>query len=151
MSVVHIVMIVMSSNSTVTTLGLPTLLLIAGLVRDRFYQLSNKLYFFLILLISSWTDKKQRRGSTALTLFLSLILFPLVLAIMVAAAVLSAPLLPLFTLPVFFIGFPRPQRFWPEAVGASANVCADTVYYRQLAPMLAHSLRKGFASGSLGE
>lgn len=151
MSVVHIVMIVMSSNSTVATLGLPTLLLIAGLVRDRFCQLCNKLYFFLLLLISSWTDKKQRRGSTALTLFLSFLLFPLVLAVMVVAAALSAPLLPLFTLPVFFIGFPRPQRFWPEAVGASANVCADTVYYRQLAPMLARSLRRGFASGSLGE
>ena len=150
-SVIHIVMTTMSSNSTVTTLGVPTLLLIAGVVRDRWYQVCNKLYFVFTLLISSWTDKKQRRGSTAVTLFLSLLFFPVVFAVIAAAAALSAPLLPLFTLPVFFIAFPRPQRFWPEAVGASANVCADTVYYRQLAPMLAQSLRKGFSSGSLGE
>ncbi|XP_076463773.1 pecanex-like protein 4 [Babylonia areolata] len=151
MSVVHIVVTVMSSNSTVRELGVPTLLLIAGLVRDRFFQLCNKLYFVCTLLLTSWMDKKQRRGSTAPTLFLSLVFFPLVFAIVAAAAVLSAPLLPIFTLPIFFIAFPRPQRFWPEKVGSSANVCADTVYYRQLAPVLAQSLRKGFAAGSLGE
>nr|KAG5714579.1 hypothetical protein BaRGS_007025 [Batillaria attramentaria] len=120
MSVVHVILITMSSNSTIQTLGAPTLLLITGLARDRVYQLSNKLYFFLALLLSSWRDKKQRRASTAPTLLLSLI---------------SSP----------------PQRFWPEAVGASANSCADTVYYRQLAPMLARALKTGFASGSPGE
>ncbi|KAK7104932.1 pecanex-like protein 4 [Littorina saxatilis] len=150
-SVVHVVVTVMGDNSTVQWLGVPTLLLMAGVVRDRGAQLANKLYLFLALLVSSWTDKKQRRGSTALTLFLSLVLFPLVLVVMITAALLSAPLLPLFTLPVFFIAFPRPQRFWPEPVGASANVCGDTVYYRQLAPMLATSLRASFAAGSLGE
>lgn len=152
-SVVHILLVIMSSNTTVTaTLRLPILLLITGLMRDRAFQLANKLFFFLTLLISSLLDKKQQRGSaTTLTLFLSLIFFPVILAIMAAAAALSAPLLPLFTLPIFFVAFPRPQRFWPEPVGSSANVCPDTVYYRQLAPMLARSLQKGFACGSLGK
>lgn len=152
MSVVHIIVTTMPANATMNvTLGLPILLLIASLVRDRAFQLANKLFFFFTLLLSSWTDKKQRRGSTIPTIVLSLFLFPLVAVVTATAAALSAPLLPLFTLPIFFVAFPRPQRFWPEPVGASANACPDTVYYRQLAPMLSRSLRTGFATGSLGE
>ena len=138
-------------NGTITSWGVPLLLLVAGLCRDRFYQLLNKLYFLTVLLATSWTDKKQRLAITATIIFLSLLFFPLVFAVIVAAAVLSAPLLPLFTLPLFFIGFPRPQKFWPEGVGASANVCADSVYYKQFAPQFAKSLRTAFANGSLGE
>ena len=36
-------------------------------------------------------------------------------------------------------------------MGASANVCADSVYYKQFAPQFAKSLRTAFANGSLGE
>ncbi len=83
--------------------------------------------------------------------FVNVMLFPLVLAVVVIAAALGAPLLPLFTLPVFLFGFPRPQRSWPEPVGSSANICPDTVYYRQLAPQLAHALRNAYAMGTLGK
>ncbi|XP_041352688.1 pecanex-like protein 4 [Gigantopelta aegis] len=150
-SIVHIVVIALPGNSIISTWGIPLLLLITGLCRDRFYQLLNKLYFFIVLLITSWTDKKQRLGMTATLIFLSLLFFPVVFAVITVAAILSAPLLPLFTLPLFFIGFPRPQKFWPEGVGASANVCSDSVYYKQFAPQFARSLRTAFANGSLGE
>ncbi|XP_046577291.1 pecanex-like protein 4 [Haliotis rubra] len=149
MSVLHI--FTLASSATVTSLGAPLLLLIIGLARDRLFQLMNKLYFFFVLISTSWLDKKQRRGSTAIVIFLSLIFFPIILAILGAAAALSAPLLPLFTLPLFFIGFPRPQKFWAEAVGGSANVCTDTVYYRQFTPQFARGLKAAFANGSLGE
>lgn len=148
---VHILLFTTSSDSSVHKLGTPLLLLIAGLVRDRLYQFCNKLYFVFAMLITSWQDRKQRRRSTIFILFISAIFFPIILSVMAAAAVLSAPLLPLFTLPVFFIAFPRLQRFWPEAVGASANICSDTVYYRQFAPAFAQALRRGFANGSLGK
>jgi hypothetical protein len=67
------------------------------------------------------------------------------------ATLISAPLLSLFTLPLFFIGFPRPNKFWPEAVGASANSNSDSVFYMQVAPKLSQTLRAAFADGSLGE
>ncbi|XP_060062887.1 pecanex-like protein 4 [Ylistrum balloti] len=151
LSITHLILVTLSTNSTVAEFGLPILSLIIGLCRDRFFQFLNKLYFCVSLLISSWTDKKQRRGSTAVIIFLSIILFPVVLGIILVATALSAPLLPLFTLPIFFITFPRPSKFWPEAVGASANVCADSMFYRQFAPKFAEVLRTAFADGSLGE
>jgi hypothetical protein len=81
----------------------------------------------------------------------SIFLYPLILALTLIATALSAPLLPLFTLPVFFIGFPRPLRCWPGEVGASASICPDTIFYRHMAPELAKALRTAFGNGGLGE
>ena len=126
-------------------------LLLISLLRDRAEQLLHKLYLYVMLLVTSWADKKQRRSSTVPTIVVNVLLLPVALSVVVLASVLSAPLLPLFTLPVFFVGYPRPLRGWPGAVGASANTCADTVYYRHLAPQLAKALREAAANGSIGE
>lgn len=80
----------------------------------------------------------------------SVFLFPLVFSMVSLASILSAPLLPLFTLPLFVMGFPRPNKFWPEEVGASANVNPDTMFYKQLTPVLSGALRTAFADGRLG-
>ncbi|ESP02796.1 hypothetical protein LOTGIDRAFT_110843 [Lottia gigantea] len=152
MSALHLIYVTLgSTNTTLLTLSIPVLLLIIGLCRDRLFQITNKLFFFFSLLFSSWLDKKQRRKSTAFVIFVSFLFFPVVLVILFAASILSSPLLPLFTLPIFFIAFPRPSRFWPESVGASANVCGDSVYYKQFAPVFAKAIRKAFADGSLGK
>ena len=98
----------------------------------------------------SWRDKKQRHGSLVPITIVSAILFPVVLSVILVASAASAPLLPLFTLPLFIVGFPRSIRTWPSAVGSSANVCDDTVYYKHMAPQLAKALSKAFANGSLG-
>lgn len=150
LSVVHLVMVTMDTNTTVVQWGVPILALLAGLCRDRLHQFSNKIFFFVTLLISSWTDKKQRRGSTVPIIVLSILLFPLILAVIAIASALSVPLLPVFTLPVVFFSFTRPLRSWPEEVGASANVCPDTNFYRQLVPELSRAFSSGFANGSLG-
>lgn len=141
----------MTTDTTVTQLGVPILAMIVGICRDRFYQFCNKVYFCVTLMISSWTDKKQRRGSTIPIIVVSCILFPLVLAVIAIASALSLPLLPLFTLPLFMFSFPRPLRSWPEEVGASANSCPDTNFYKQLAPELSKAMSSAFATGSLGE
>ena len=144
-------MVTGTSNSVVTSLGIPILAMIVGLCRDRLYQFFNKTYFFFAVLISSWSDKKQRRGSTIPTIIVSLILLPLILAFIALASAISVPLLPLFTLPLFFISFPRPLRSWPEPVGASANSCPDTNFYRQLSPELSKAFSTAFSDGSLGK
>lgn len=132
-------------------LDFPVLLLVVSFGRDRFFQVANKLFFWLAVLVASWTDKKQRRSSTAPIIALNVVLFPAVITIVLAASMLSAPLLCVFTLPVFFIGFPRLGKFWAEDVGASASTCPDTLYYRQLSSEIALALRSAFANGSLGE
>ncbi|KAM5129508.1 pecanex-like protein 4 isoform 1-T2 [Mantella aurantiaca] len=125
-------------------------LLLVAVIRDRLYQLISKLQFAITVLLTSWTEKKQRRKSTSSLITINIIFFPLVLTFIIMSALLSSPLLALFTLPVFLVGFPRPIRSWPGAVGAAACVCSDTVYYQQMVPGFASALQSAFASGSLG-
>ncbi|XP_015487379.1 pecanex-like protein 4 isoform X1 [Parus major] len=125
-------------------------LLLVGLLRDRLFQFLSKLHFAIAILLTSWTEKKQRRRSSAALIALNVAFFPVLLALVAVSALLSSPLLPLFTLPVFLVGFPRPLRSWPGPVGGSACVCSDTVYYRQLVPSLAAALQSALAAGGLG-
>ncbi|NWV59042.1 PCX4 protein, partial [Malurus elegans] len=125
-------------------------LLLVGLLRDRLFQFLSKLHFAIAILLTSWTEKKQRRKSTATLIALNVAFFPVLLALVAVSALLSSPLLPLFTLPVFLVGFPRPLRSWPGPVGGTACVCSDTVYYRQLVPSLAGALQAALAAGGLG-
>ncbi|NWR04846.1 PCX4 protein, partial [Paradoxornis webbianus] len=125
-------------------------LLLVGLLRDRLFQFLSKLHFAIAILLTSWTEKKQRRRSSAALIALNVAFFPVLLALVAVSALLSSPLLPLFTLPVFLVGFPRPLRSWPGPVGGSACVCSDTVYYRQLVPSLATALQAALAAGGLG-
>ncbi|KAM9556606.1 pecanex-like protein 4 isoform 4-T7 [Guaruba guarouba] len=125
-------------------------LLLVGILRDRLLQFVSKLQFAIAILLTSWTEKKQRRKSTATLITLNVVFFPILLTFIAISALLSSPLLPLFTLPVFLIGFPRPVRSWPGPVGTTACVCSDTVYYQQMVPSLAVALQSALAAGSLG-
>ncbi|XP_007947265.2 pecanex-like protein 4 [Orycteropus afer afer] len=125
-------------------------LLLVGIVRDRLIQFISKLQFAVTVLLASWMEEKQRRKSTATLCILNIVFSPFVLLFIVFSTVLSSPLLPLFTLPVFLVGFPRPIRSWPGAVGTAACMCADTVYYCQMVPSLAAALQSAMAGGSLG-
>ncbi|XP_049452163.1 pecanex-like protein 4 [Epinephelus fuscoguttatus] len=130
-------------------LGTGVQLLLVGLLIDRLTQFLAKLKFTLTVLVTSWTEKKQRRQSAGTLLALNASLCPLLLAVVTLSALLSAPLLPLFTLPVFLVGFPRPQRSWPGPVG-TACPCPDSIFYQQMSGSLASALRTAFARGSLG-
>ncbi|XP_022086060.1 pecanex-like protein 4 [Acanthaster planci] len=152
LSIVHIINSVLTfdPSSWWVTAGLGMQLLLVGAVLTRLFELLDKLYCFLVILITSYSLEKQRRSSSMPLIIVTVILFPIVFVIICLATVLSAPLLPLFTLPVFLIGFPRPLRFWPGAVGASANICSDSIYYKQLVPTLSTALSRAIANGSLG-
>ncbi|CAO2586562.1 Pecanex-like protein 4 [Lemmus lemmus] len=127
-----------------------TRLLLIGIMRDRLLQFLTKLQFAMTVLLASWTEKKQHRKTTTTLCVLNAVFAPFVLVIIVLSALLSAPLLPLFTLPVFLVGFPRPVQSWPEAVGSTACVCTDTVFYHQMLPSLTAALQDAMAAGSLG-
>lgn len=122
-----------------------------GIMRDRLVQFLTKVQFAVTVLLASWTEKKQHRKLTTTLCVLNAIFAPLVLIIIVVSTVLSSPLLPLFTLPVFLVGFPRPVQSWPGAVGTAACVCTDTVFYQQMVPRLTSALQTAMAAGSLGE
>uniref|UniRef100_A0AAY4A9V4 Pecanex-like protein n=1 Tax=Denticeps clupeoides TaxID=299321 RepID=A0AAY4A9V4_9TELE len=130
-------------------LGTGVQLLLVGFALDRGGQFLAKLRFALTVLVTSWTETKQRRRSAAALLALNAALCPFLLAVLLTCALLSAPLLPLFTLPVFLVGFPRPLRSWPGTPGCACP-CADSVYYQQLSGRLAAALRSALACGALG-
>ncbi|XDV50470.1 hypothetical protein PO909_019524 [Leuciscus waleckii] len=130
-------------------LGTTVQLILVSLVVNRVSQFVCKLSFALTVLITSWTESKQRRQSAGTLLALNAALCPLLLAVVALSALLSAPLLPLFTLPVFLVGFPRPLRSWPGTPG-TACPCPDSVYYQQLCKRLASALRPALANGAFG-
>ncbi|XP_044087356.1 pecanex-like protein 4 isoform X2 [Neovison vison] len=124
-------------------------LLLVGIMRDRLIQFISKLQFAVTVLLASWTEKKRRKSTTTLCI-LNIVFSPFVLVFIIFSTLLSSPLLPLFTLPLFLVGFPRPVQIWPGAVGTTACVCADTVYYDQMVPGLTTALQAAMAAGSLG-
>ena len=96
-----------------------------GIMRDRLIQFIAKLQFVVTVLVASWTEKKRRKSATTLGV-LNIVFSPFVLVFIVLSTVLSSPLVPLFTLPLFLVGFPRPIQSWPGVVGTTACVCAES-------------------------
>ena len=133
-----------------TSAGLGLQLMLVGVCRDRIQQLLSKLSFMATLTVTSWILPKQRQRWTVPILLVSILCFPVVLGVVGSATFLSAPLLPLFCLPVFLIGFPRPLRSWPLAASTAASICPDTVYYKQLAPQVVTTLGVTMAMGAVG-
>jgi len=39
---------------------------------------------------------------------------PILLLVILITSALNSPMVPIFGLPIFFIGFPRPARQWPK-------------------------------------
>uniref|UniRef100_A0A8C2F4X7 Pecanex-like protein n=1 Tax=Cyprinus carpio TaxID=7962 RepID=A0A8C2F4X7_CYPCA len=130
-------------------LGTTVQLILVSLVVNRISQFVCKLSFALTVLITSWTESKQRRQSAGTLLALNATLFPVLLGVVALSALLSAPLLPLFTLPVFMVGFPRPLRSWP-GTPCTACPCPDSVYYQQPCKRLASAIRPAFTNGAFG-
>lgn len=104
---------------------------------------------FSLLLFGTFLALKKYRKHEIVVVILTVALLPFILATIALAAVLSTPLLPLFTLPIFFISFPRPKRTWPSRVAYNRtySLNSDTVYYQQALPALMSSLQQTVASG----
>ena len=125
---------------------------------------------FILINVTSWTIKKQRRKSSLVFLVLNFLgFFPFLITIIIIASALAAPLLPLFTFPIYLIGFPRAKCFWPQKSNffslsiasletssssqssnkerkklkknSDSNYSSDSSFYAQLVPNLLPSLR----------
>lgn len=152
LSVVCLSKIALGSDAAVwwNSAGLGLQLMLVGVCRDRIQQLLDKIVFMVILTVTSWKLPKQRHNATLPILVTSAILLPVVIAVLCTSTLLAAPLLPLFCLPIFLIGFPRPLRSWPSAASTAAVICEDSIYYEQLIPQVTASLSEAIAKGSLG-
>ncbi len=125
-------------------------LAVIGVLRDRSKQILEKLYFAVTLSASSLEDRASRRSYSGCLFQANVLFFPLVLFFAGVAALISAPMLSFLTLPVFFVAFPRPLRFWPDPVGLQANHSCDSVYYKQLMDSFITAVHNASRAGRLG-
>ncbi|CAG0888606.1 unnamed protein product [Darwinula stevensoni] len=125
-------------------------LVAVSLLRDRAGQALNKLYVWFILM-RTISSSKKRKSYGSCVLLINLTMFPVILMVLGASCLLSAPFLPLFTLPIFLMGFPRPSRIWPDSFASGpVRNSSDSVFYEQAVPSVAPGLTRAFFAGSLG-
>ena len=127
-----------------------TQLLITDFVVEIAINFWQKMNFSLLLFGTFLALEKYRKHEFIITIF-TILFLPLVLATIGLAAVLSAPLLPLFTLPVFLVSFPRPKRTWPSRFNfnKSCSPNSDSVYYQQAVPALVSCLQQAVTSACI--
>ena len=92
----------------------PVQLLILGLIRDRLKQSVEKLYVVVSLAVSSLEDRASRRPYAGCLFQINLIFIPVILCFVFLSSLISAPVLAAFTLPLYFLAYPRPMKFWPH-------------------------------------
>ena len=132
-------------------LGVPTQLLLVTLLRHRVFDLLRKLWLILSLSYNFYFKKKVRHKSAKIVSVLAIVLLPIFVAILILSVGMAAPVLPLFTLPLFIMGFPRPSKFWSHADFSTKSASTDWVYYRHLTQPLLHVSKTLISSGSLGD
>ena len=152
LSVVALLLLVLPQHNAWAELGVGTQALVVGLSLEICGDLVLKLCFAFTLFLEFIAKDRKKTHCRLYTVIItgSLFLLPLTFAIMLLSSVISAPLLPLFTLPILAISFPRTRRFWPSLFdyGSSYNRCRDSVYYQQDAPVLSRALREIILTGS---
>ena len=126
-------------------------LFLVSLLRSRAQHFWNLASFAARFTYKFYFNRKVRHQSYRMVATISVIALPFLLVFFFLTAILSAPLLPVFTLPVFLMGYVRPKIFWPYADNEVHSSSKEWIYYRQLTPSFLHCLKDTISSGSLGE
>ena len=150
LTVVSVVILVTGHQISV---GFPILTLIVGISIDVAVDFLHKIVFVGKLLLTYFTLHKQRTY-TIISCFIfvcNFIIFPVLLMIIFLTSVVAAPLLPLFSLPIFLIGFPRTRRFWPSLTdyGTVSVKTADSIYYQEVELELGAALSRSLSCGHI--
>ena len=154
MSVVSLLLLALPENSNWwVELGVELQTLLVGLGLAIGHEFLQKLWCGLTLFLKFLTKdgkKIQRWVYIAISVGSPLLLLSLGLTALVSSLT-SAPLLPLCTLPVFLVSFPRTQRFWPSLTNYSSSYTSsrDSVYYQHDVPLLSRTLLNVFSTGSV--
>lgn len=147
-----LLLLTLPQDSTWIRLGVGTQALIVGVGLEVCGNVLLKLWLIFTYYLTFIMRDRQKTHCWLYTTILVVgpLLLPFILAVVVFSSVVSAPLLPLFTLPVFLLSFPRTQRFWPSLVnyGSSYTKCKDSVYYQQAVPELTRALSMMCSKGS---
>ena len=142
-----------TTSNVWTTLGSGSQLLIVGVTTEFLQDFLQKLLLAGTMFGSFIFIRKHRTylPLTIIIIITTFIFLPLLLAIIFISSIFSAPLLPLFTLPVFLVSFPRAKRFWPSLINyaSSYSKCEDSIYYQQSESEISKALHCAVSSGAV--
>ena len=142
-----------TTSNVWTTFGSGSQLLIIGIAAEILQDFLQKLWFAGTMFGSFIFIRKHRTylPLTVIIIIATFICLPILLAIIFISSIFSAPLLPLFTLPVFLISFPRTKRFWPSLINyaSSYSKCEDSIYYQQSESKISKALHCAVSSGAV--
>lgn len=150
--VTALLLILPESGCVWMDLGVGIQTLVVGVSLDVCRDLLLKLRFVFTISSAFIVNDREKlpRWQYLLIIVGSLLLLPLSLVAILLSSIISAPLLPLFTLPLFLVSFPRTNRFWPSlfSYGSSYHNCSDSVYYQQDTLELSRVIHEVFLTGS---
>lgn len=153
LAVVSVLTVTLPVDNVWISLGFSTQAFIVGLILDVTKDFVQKLAFVLTSLIV-FTSKPKHRTYLPLNILIvagSVIFSPLLIGVILISSILSAPLLPLFTLPVFFVSFPRARHFWPSlsSFGSTYLKSTDeTIYYQHAESGVVKAVHSSLACGA---
>ncbi|KAI9101931.1 Pecanex protein-domain-containing protein [Phlyctochytrium arcticum] len=127
------------------SLGLGTRVLLVSLIWETAVRAWWKTGFWLMTLRGFLVLRKERKRGWYLYTLVSAIITPPVIII---SSAFDAPMLPILGLPLFWMGFPRPVRFWPAA-DSDYSPTADSLLYATLLPTLLPAISAQLAHGTL--
>lgn len=135
------------------SLGSGTQIIVIGIAAEILRDFFQKLWFAGTMFTNFVFIRKHRTyfPLTILIILGTLIFLPFILAVMFISSLFSSPLLPLFTLPIFLVSFPRTKRFWPSLINyaSSYSKCQESVYYQQSETEIARVLHRSITSGAI--
>ena len=145
--------IVILASGYQLSIGFPLLTLLVGISVDIATDFLQKIVFVGKLLITYFALHKQRTYTfiSVIICACNFIFFPLLIVVILFSSILAAPLLPIFSLPIFVVGFPRTRRFWPSLTdyGRVSMKTSDSIYYQEVELKLGAVIYKSISCGAI--
>ena len=152
-TVVALLHFIVPADNVWMSLGSGSRILIVGIVAEILQDFVQKTWFATTLFVNFVFVRKHRTFLPLNVIIVvgTFVFFPFLLAIIFISSAFSSPLLPVFTLPVFLISFPRTKRFWPSLINyaSSYSNCEDSVYYQQSEVEIVKAIHRSISSGSI--
>ena len=130
-------------------------LAVAGFAVSRAADLARKLWFMLVVVCTSWSNRHMRNSFRVLSHFLATLGLPVWTLIAAVAALLDAPLVPLVGAPVFTVGFPRPACHHSQCASEpemlESDGSSERALYKSQWPELLQAIEAAASSGALGQ
>jgi len=130
-AIAGIVYAITTGVGVVVPFSLAILLAIIGFFTRRIYVLWRRMTFMVTIFCSTYLQQKQRYPCRNLLNALQLIASPITFMVLVVGTIFTLPIFPLFGIPLFVLGFPRPFRTW-SSFGASYMGSQDTIFYKTM-------------------